>query len=113
MKDTNEIKIVGRVSRIKTAFSAKGEEYARITIAIEDPRNADEEGEYNRYNIIYVSAFKRHVLNAIRRENIRSGNRILLKGYLSSYKVQVRGTEIYMLGVVAREVELVHKIEKQ
>lgn len=103
--DVNEVLLKGRIgTRVKFAKSKSGKDYAYFSLEIEDLRNAKEDRENEKYNIIHVMAFYPKDVKYLKRVKAHTGHRAIVQGYISSYKSEIKGKSIIAQCVCARDV---------
>ena len=107
MAQRNEVILVGRIGKnLKFAMSQSGNEYAYFTLEVE---NQTHQGEWDKeyYQSLHIMCFKRPVVKYLKDVGARSGNIVVIFGYASSYKSEIKGKELLQNSINATEVFVV------
>ena len=107
MAHRNDAIIVGRVgTNVKFKKAKSGSDYISFSLEIEAKSTA-REYDYNHYQIINVTCFKKPVIDYLQRIKIKQGNTAIIFGFYSSTMDEVKGQRIAITRIVAHEVYIV------
>lgn len=105
--DRNNLTLVGKVgNKIKRAKNVNGGEYAWFPLYIENTSGATSV-EANFHQGINVMVFKPNVLKYLDKVKLKQGNNVVIFGFISSFKQEVKGQTIVCNGVNANEVYVI------
>ena len=106
--DINSVVLIGRIGSVfKYAKSQNGNVYSYFSLEIEDKENAKDEMERNFYQIVHVMCFRKKVVEYLQKVGAKSGNRVVVIGYISSYSSELKGKKLISNGVCARDIFVV------
>ena len=103
----NDLRLVGRVENtFKEGKTQNGDDYIWFLLNTEPKENATStENNYNQK--INIMCFKKHVIDYLKRVKLKSGNIVIIFGFISSFKFDVKGKEIISNAVNANEIYIV------
>lgn len=107
MAHRNEATLVGRVgTNVKFKKAKTGVDYISFSLEVEAKSTAREH-DYNHYQIINVTCFRKPVIDYLKRVNIKQGNTAIIFGFFSATMDEVKGQRIAITRIVAHEVYII------
>jgi len=107
MADHNNLILVGRVGgKMKKGKSSSGGSYLWFPIEIENAQGATST-DNNFHQGINVMCFKPKVLEYLERVGFKVGNRVVIFGFVSSFRQEIKGKAIVSNAVNATEVYVI------
>jgi len=102
--DVNNVTLVGKVGeRIKHDKTVHGQEYLWFPLEVEN-RKAATGSTYNYHASINVMVFSQPLIRYLEKVKMKTGNTIVVLGFISSYKQEKNGRIFYMNGINADDV---------
>lgn len=107
MSDRNNITLVGRIGDImKKSKTSNGSTFLWIPIRIQNTLGATSV-DRNFNQEINVMVFNRKIIEYLERVGARSGNNIIVFGYVAAFKQTVNGKDIVSNAINATEAYIV------
>ena len=105
--DKNQLTLVGRIGgRIVERKAQNGSSYMFFPIELENKAAADST-ENNYHACVHVMLFKPKVIEYMKKVQAKTGNRVVVFGFVSAFKAEHKGEEIMSNGVNATEVYII------
>lgn len=105
--DRNELILVGRVgAAMKKSKTVSGGSYLWMPIEIENTQGATST-DNNFHQGINVMCFKPRVIEYLEKVGCRVGSRVIIFGFVSSFKQEVKGQTIVSNAVNANEIYVI------
>lgn len=102
--DVNNVTLVGKVGeRIKRDKTVHGQEYIWFPLEVEN-RKAATGSTYNYHASINIMVFSSPLIKYLEKVKLKTGNTIVVLGFISSYKQEKRGSIFYMNGINADDI---------
>lgn len=109
--DRNELILVGRVGgNVKKAKATNGSDYYWMPIEIENTQGATST-ENNYRQGLNCMVFKKNVIQYLDKVKARPGNRVVVFGFMSSFKQVVNGKDIISNAVNVTDLFIVKESE--
>ena len=111
MAQRNEVTLVGRVGQVvKFAKSTKsGNEYIYFMVEVENQTNAAIVGDRDNemHQTLHVMCFRRQVIKYLKDVEIKTGNIVVIFGYVGSFLSEIKGKTVLQNSVNAIEIFVV------
>lgn len=102
--DFNQCIFVGRINgKIKEGKTQNGGSYIWMPLYIESRANANST-ENNYHQIIHVMVFKKSVIDYMNSVGARSGNKVIVFGFVSSFPDEIKGKAVTVNAINANAV---------
>ena len=110
MAQRNEVIIVGKIGQvIKYDKSKSGNEYAYFLVDVENQKNAVNVGgwESEMHQSLHVMCFKRQVLKYLKNVEAKTGNFVVIFGYVGSFVSEIKGKTMLQMSINATEIYII------
>ena len=110
MAQRNEVTLVCRIGQVvKFAKSSSGNEYAYFMVEVENQTNAAIVGDRDNemHQTLHVMCFRRQVIKYLKDIEAKTGNIIVVFGYIGSYLSEIKGKTVLQNTINATEIYVV------
>lgn len=105
--DRNLMILVGRIGNvIKNGKTVNGQPYIWMPITLEN-KDGMTSTDYNYHQNFNIMCYKPAVIKYLEKVNARTGNTVIVFGFVSSFKQTINGKDIVANAVNANEVYVV------
>ena len=105
--DRNECCFIGHIgSVIKEQKSQLGNPYVWFLVEIEARKNATSTNN-NYHQMINIMCFKKQVIDYLKKVNAKQGNMVIIFGFISSVRTEVKGKPFTSNAVNANEIYVI------
>lgn len=107
MTDRNQVILVGRIGgKLVERKAQNGSSYIFFPFSLEN-RDAADSTDNNYSQDLHIMVFKKPVIDYMRRVKAKSGNRVVVFGFMSAFKTEVNGKTIISNAINAIDVMIV------
>jgi hypothetical protein len=102
--DFNQCILVGRINgKVKEGRTQTGGSYVWMPLYIEARSNANST-ENNYHQTIHVMAFKKTVVDYLNKVKARSGNKVIVFGFVSAFPDEIKGKAVTVNAINANAI---------
>lgn len=106
--DRNQVILVGRIGgKLVERKAQNGSSYIFFPLSLENRDAAADSTDNNYSQDLHIMVFKKPVIDYMRKVKARSGNRIVVFGFMSAFKTEVNGKTIISNAINAIDVMIV------